>query len=143
MRLFGLQDMLPAGVELIDFSLATENKEVIDAHVEEEILPDVAKFMRTEAFAKLKEVIVYRDERNKRTIGSTSYASTYNPDVKELHDDRLFLFSEVIPAGTYEYEYYVRVTTPGKFLHLPAQASELYNPEYFGRSVSKIFTVER
>lgn len=143
MRLFGLQDMLPGGVELIDFNLATENKGVIDAHVKEEIHPDIAKFMRTPAFAKLKEVLVYADERDSRSVANSGYTNSYEPDFKELHDDRLFLFSQVLPAGSYSYEYYVRVLTPGKFLHLPALGSELYNPEYFGRTSSKIFTVER
>ena len=60
-----------------------------------------------------------------------------------MHDDRLFLFTQDLPPGTYTYEYYVRATTPGTFSHLPAIASELYFPENFGRTAGSVFRVEQ
>ncbi|MGC9361263.1 MAG: Ig-like domain-containing alpha-2-macroglobulin family protein, partial [Anaerolineae bacterium] len=55
-------------------------------------------------------------------------------DHTELRDDRAALFAEHLPAGTYEYVYAVRCTTPGTYLALPAEAYEMYFPDTFGRS---------
>lgn len=55
-------------------------------------------------------------------------------DHTELRDDRAALFAEYLPAGTYEYVYALRCTTPGAYLALPAEAYEMYFPDTFGRS---------
>lgn len=96
--LFGLEDMIPAGTELINFDLATSDQTLVAE-------------------------------------------GTFYPDFKEVHRDRLFLFSENLPAGTYTYDYYMRVTVPGTFNYLPATARELYFPENFGRTGGSLFTV--
>jgi len=106
--LFGFEDMIPAGTELINFNLATSDQT---------LLP----------------------EENESTYNNRELI----PDFTELHRDRVFLFREYLPAGTYEYTYYLRASVPGVFVHLPATASELYFPENFGRTAGGIFTVRQ
>jgi len=64
-------------------------------------------------------------------------------DHSELRDDRLFLFSEQLAAGTYEYDYYLRVLTAGEFAHLPARAWAMYTPEVWGRTGGGGFVGEK
>ncbi|MEA1936969.1 MAG: alpha-2-macroglobulin family protein [Patescibacteria group bacterium] len=108
-----VEDFIPAGAELINFNLATENKSLL---AEEQNNYDWWRG--------------YYDNRKLR------------PNVKELRDDRLFLFKERLPAGEYEYDYYVRVLIPGKFHHLPAVVSEMYFPENFARTNGRYFKVK-
>jgi hypothetical protein len=53
---------------------------------------------------------------------------------QNLRDDRAEAFSSYLWAGTHEYSYMVRATTPGTFVVPPARAEEIYAPEVFGRS---------
>ena len=53
---------------------------------------------------------------------------------QNLRDDRAEAFSSYLWAGTHEYSYVVRATTPGTFVVPPAKAEEIYAPEVFGRS---------
>ena len=53
---------------------------------------------------------------------------------QNLRDDRAEAFSSYLRAGTHEYSYVVRATTPGTFVVPPAKAEEIYAPEVFGRS---------
>ena len=53
---------------------------------------------------------------------------------QNLRDDRAEAFSLYLRAGTHEYSYVARATTPGTFVVPPARAEEIYAPEVFGRS---------
>ena len=53
---------------------------------------------------------------------------------QNLRDDRAEAFASYLWAGTHEYSYVVRATTPGTFVVPPAKAEEIYAPEVFGRS---------
>lgn len=55
---------------------------------------------------------------------------------QNLRDDRAEAFAGYLGAGTYEYVYTARATTPGEFVVPPARAEEIYAPEVFGRSAS-------
>jgi uncharacterized protein YfaS (alpha-2-macroglobulin family) len=59
----------------------------------------------------------------------------------ELRDEKVALFADYLPAGTYTYRYTVRAVQPGEFKVLPAIAREFYFPEVFGRSEGRAFTV--
>jgi len=59
----------------------------------------------------------------------------------ELRDEKVALFADYLPAGTYTYRYTVRAVQPGEFKVLPAIAREFYFPEVFGRSDGRAFTV--
>lgn len=108
-----VEDFIPAGVELINLNLDTENKSLL---AEEQ-----------------NDYDWRRNYDNNRKL---------YPSMKELRDDRLFLFKENLPAGEYEYDYFVRALIPGKFHHLPAIVSEMYFPENFARTSGRYFTVK-
>jgi len=111
-----VEDFIPAGVELINFDLATADRSLI---AEEEGNNRYYYDWR----------LRYENERK------------FNPDMKEYRNDRLFLFKENLPEGEYEFDYYVRVLVPGKFHHLPAVVSEMYFPENFARTSGRYFQV--
>ena len=61
---------------------------------------------------------------------------------QNLRDDRAEAFTSYLNAGTYEFVYTARATTPGTFVVPPARAEEIYAPEVFGRSASAIVIIE-
>ena len=61
---------------------------------------------------------------------------------QNLRDDRAEAFSPNLRAGTHEYSYVARATTPGTFVVPPAKAEEIYAPEVFGRSGSDTVIIE-
>jgi len=60
----------------------------------------------------------------------------------ELRDEKVALFAQYLPRGTYEYTYLMRASVPGEFFTMPATAYEMYFPEVFGRSDGGKFVVE-
>jgi hypothetical protein len=50
----------------------------------------------------------------------------------EQRDDRVLLFADWMPAGTYRHTYLARATTRGSFFAPPTQVSEMYHPTVFG-----------
>ncbi len=61
---------------------------------------------------------------------------------QNLRDDRAEAFASLLWAGTYDYTYVARATTPGTFVVPPSKAEEIYAPETFGRSGSDTVIVE-
>ena len=61
----------------------------------------------------------------------------------EMRDEKMVLFADYLPRGTYEYTYVIRAGLPGEFRTIPTQASEMYFPEVFGRSEGGLFTITR
>ena len=61
---------------------------------------------------------------------------------QNLRDDRSEAFAFSLRAGTHEYSYVARATTPGTFVVPPARAEEIYAPEVFGRSASDTVVIE-
>ncbi len=59
----------------------------------------------------------------------------------ELRDEKVVLFADYLPAGTYEYSYTFRATLPGDYHVLPTVAREFYFPEVFGRSDGRLLTI--
>ncbi len=59
----------------------------------------------------------------------------------EMRDDRVVLFADYLPAGTYEYTYTFRATLPGEYRVIPTTAHEFYFPEVFGRADGRLFTI--
>lgn len=116
-----VEDFIPAGTELINFNLATEDQSLIveDGRSIEDVMGS-------------EEYYWWNYENDKKL----------RPDMVEYRNDRLFLFKENLPEGEYEYDYYLRIIVPGKFNHLPAVASEMYFPENFGRTRGDYFTVK-
>jgi alpha-2-macroglobulin len=60
---------------------------------------------------------------------------------QNLRDDRAEVFAALLPAGSYEYTYLVRATTPGTFIAPPPRAEMMYQPETFGRGAGDVVVV--
>jgi uncharacterized protein YfaS (alpha-2-macroglobulin family) len=60
----------------------------------------------------------------------------------EMRDEKVSLFAQYLPRGTYEYTYLMRASVPGEFLTMPSTAYEMYFPEVFGRSDGGKFEVK-
>jgi uncharacterized protein YfaS (alpha-2-macroglobulin family) len=61
----------------------------------------------------------------------------------ELRDEKVVLFADYLPKGTYEYSYTMRATLPGDYQVIPTTANEFYFPEVFGRSDGRKLTIGR
>jgi len=109
-----IEDYIPAGMEIVNLDLATEQKSLI---LEEEYTKD-------------------------REYWQEHFDRSFYPDFKEMHDDRVFLYKEHLNPGVYKFDYYVRVLIKGKFSHLPAITSEMYFPENFGRTDGRYFEIK-
>jgi uncharacterized protein YfaS (alpha-2-macroglobulin family) len=165
-HLFAIEDYIPAGFELVNFSLATEDQSQIDTAgtpptsstpppPARRMLASSASYNDTFSFGHFVSTIWNRmgylwggtsavvSDFNTYAESSALVYQSLRPDFQELRDDRLFLFAQDVPAGTYRYEYYIRATTAGTFSHLPAVASDLYFPENFGRTAGSLFTVDQ
>jgi uncharacterized protein YfaS (alpha-2-macroglobulin family) len=59
----------------------------------------------------------------------------------DLRDDRVSLYAESLPPGTYRFAYLAQATVSGRYAVAPARASEAFFPEVFGRSGGVSFTV--
>lgn len=60
----------------------------------------------------------------------------------QYQDDRVIFQAPFLPAGTYQYSYYLQTNIPGSFQVRPAVAYESFFPDVFGRSDGFIFTIE-
>ncbi len=60
----------------------------------------------------------------------------------QYRDDRVIFQAQFLPAGTYQYSYYLQTNIPGSFQVRPAVAYESFFPDVFGRSQGFIFTIE-
>jgi uncharacterized protein YfaS (alpha-2-macroglobulin family) len=106
---------LPAGLEAVDTSLATTAKTGGEEEVSEnadELRPD--------------------EEEEEASPWAYRFWSPFNH--VERRDDRVVLFADHLPPGVHTATVVARATTPGDFVLKPAQASEMYAPEVFGRS---------
>lgn len=119
-----IEDFIPAGVELVNLNLSTE-----DQSLAMEIKND-GNLGRPNSE---RDYWYYRNQ----------YDDKLYPDVQEMRDDRMFLFKENLPPGTYTFDYFVRVSVPGKFNYLPIVVSEMYFPENFGRGRGRYFEIVR
>ncbi len=109
-----VEDPLPAGAEAVDPTLATTS------------VVDQEPMMRR---------IVERGERVYRWWWNWYSRS-------EMRDDKVVLFADTLPAGTYEYTYTFRATRPGAYQVIPTNAREFYFPEVFGRGAGRVLTIE-
>jgi len=59
----------------------------------------------------------------------------------EMRDEKVVLFADYLPAGTYTYQYSFRATQVGTYNVIPTTANEFYFKEVFGRADGRLFTV--
>jgi len=79
----------------------------------------------------------YWSPRGNVRIGSY-LGDTLPVDHSEYHHDRVRFFCDEIRPGTYTLRYRVRTLTAGEFHAGPTIAEEMYDPEVFGRSESRV-----
>jgi alpha-2-macroglobulin len=113
-----LEDPLPAGCEALDTSLQT-----------------------TSATIKPPELV--RPDSAGAPWWRWWWDSWWSPSHTELRDEKVALFATYLSRGTYQYTYLMRASLAGKFMVIPATASEMYFPEVFGRSEGMTFTIGR
>ncbi|HYF64334.1 MAG TPA: hypothetical protein VD886_16040, partial [Herpetosiphonaceae bacterium] len=118
-----VEDPLPAGAELIDTGLATTS--LLDEG------PDLERVRPSQ-------------EPGRGGVAVDWYWRWWNwYSRSELRDEKVALFTDYLPKGTYSYSYTMRATTPGQFHVIPTTAQESYFPEVYGRSDGRLFTIER
>jgi alpha-2-macroglobulin len=105
-------DPLPAGLEAVNSSFATASR------------------------APLKP-----PQEVEATRALPAYGGGWVFDHAEVDDDEVRIYADYMPAGIHTYRYVARATTPGTYLHPPATAEEMYEPENFGRTAQTQFTV--
>jgi uncharacterized protein YfaS (alpha-2-macroglobulin family) len=111
-----VEDMLPAGAEAIDTSLGTTS------------LLDQDPALRRQMDRGYWDDFYWR--------WWNWYSRT------ELRDEKVVLFADYLPAGTYEYTYSFRAVLPGEYQVIPTFANEFYFPEVFGRGEGELFVID-
>ena len=59
----------------------------------------------------------------------------------EYRDEEVRFYADYLPAGTYQYTYFLQANIPGEYQVMPAQAKQTYFPEVNGRSDGLKFTI--
>ncbi|TAK03620.1 hypothetical protein EPO34_00455 [Patescibacteria group bacterium] len=120
-RNVSLEYHLPAGLEPIDFSLLTSPQDV--SGEQRQCVPDWSG----ETYC----------------MSDWEYGWWWENAWKhiEQRDDRVFLFSEDLQPGIYEYDFLATAVTPGTFRVPPARAYEFYDPLANGHNEGKLFRV--
>ncbi|HEU5103811.1 MAG TPA: alpha-2-macroglobulin family protein, partial [Roseiflexaceae bacterium] len=117
-----VEDPLPAGAEAIDTSLATTSLLAPDPGLQRPVPSPVLMDAPVAApAASARPVDIY--------WGWWHWYSR-----SELRDEKVALFADYLPRGSYLYSYTMRATLPGEFHVIPTTASELYFPEVYGRA---------
>jgi uncharacterized protein YfaS (alpha-2-macroglobulin family) len=122
-----IEDPIPAGFEIVDFALATENETL-----ETLTLKNVQNAQKSGVMSGILGSLF--GGATSRNSSNMFFGATLYPSHTEQRDDRVVLFLENTTPGTYHYTYMLRATVPGIFTHLPAHISDSYSPEIFGRS---------
>lgn len=118
-----IDDPLPAGLEAVDAQLST-----------------TAAWLNVDNTAGGIDPECPGCDSNRDSVaeGGAFFSSDFR---KELRDDRVLFFIDHLPAGMYHYRYLARATTPGAFIAPPTRAEEMYTPETFGRTESRLVEV--
>jgi uncharacterized protein YfaS (alpha-2-macroglobulin family) len=123
-----VEDLLPAGLEVVDLSLRTTSLGPFQSDASRE-----AERRGTRA----NPVVNSRGWLYGRWINGW-----WSPwEHQENRDDRVMYFARVLWKGTYTASYVARATTAGTFIRPPAHAEEMYNPSLGGRSDGGVFRI--
>lgn len=144
-----IEDFIPAGFEIVNFNLSTEDQSLNTQNLESEGMSTRRSGFVANAYDSVKKV--FGDSQTAQLSYSTfnsggvylNEISTLNPTHIEAHDDRVFLYNEKLEPGVYEYEYFLRALIPGTYQQLPARAQVQYFPEIFGRTSGTVVTVTK
>ncbi|MEJ2750633.1 MAG: alpha-2-macroglobulin, partial [Anaerolineae bacterium] len=59
----------------------------------------------------------------------------------EYRDEKVVFLADFLPAGTYQYTYYLQTNIPGDYQVMPTIAREAFFPEVNGRADGMLFTI--
>jgi uncharacterized protein YfaS (alpha-2-macroglobulin family) len=110
-----LEDPLPAGCEAIDRSLKTVS-----------------------VLSEAPQMVVAEPTQEWGTYGRGWWWFSHS----EARDEKVALFADFLPRGTYEYTYLMRASVPGEYLTMPTVAYEMYFPEVWGRGDGGTFVID-
>jgi uncharacterized protein YfaS (alpha-2-macroglobulin family) len=138
-----IEDIIPAGFEIVNFNLDTEDQSLLDNSFGLESTSGQEGWLTRikNVFGGSQTAQVFYEGDYGGGYGYVEDTRKLYPTHAETHDDRVFLYVESLTAGVYEYEYFLRALVPGEFQHLPARAEQLFFPEVFGRTGGNIITV--
>lgn len=57
-------------------------------------------------------------------------------------DEKLALFADVLPAGTYQYTYLLHASLAGEYRVLPPSIRAVYLPEIYGHGEGRVYTIQ-
>ncbi len=121
-----VEDPLPAGAEAVDTGLATTSQ-----------LAPGADLQRTQPSPPSEGPIASEGPIDPFWRWWNWYSRS------ELRDEKVALFADYLPKGSYLYSYTMRATLPGEFHVIPTTASEMYFPEVYGRGDGQLLRVTR
>jgi uncharacterized protein YfaS (alpha-2-macroglobulin family) len=130
-----VEDFIPAGFEIVNTRLATEEVPIDDDIAVGESIEEYPPYYDEYADASFQDF-------GTGVIDPLSTLLPFPEVHSEYRDDRVFAFADRVHPGVYTLTYYVRALVPGTFTHLPATVSEMYQPEIFGRTGGGTFEVE-
>lgn len=150
-----VKDFIPAGFEIVNFNLSTEDQTLQDmnndgSNFKDEYYNEMGRGGTLNVFARALDRVesLFQNTQLAQLFRSRGFGGSYREEVNRLwpthtesHDDRVQLYIEHLSPGVYEYEYYLRALVPGTFQHLPARAEELFFPEIFGRTSGDTITI--
>ena len=113
-------DPIPAGWEAMDGSLATTSRAPTRAAANDG---------------------TYDDDEG--TAEMPAYGGSWVYDHHEIDDLEVRLYADYMPPGIHTFRYAVRATSPGTYVHPPAHAEAMYQPEVFGRTDQATMIVGR
>jgi len=59
----------------------------------------------------------------------------------EFRDEKVVMYADSLPAGSYEYRYTIRLGLAGEYRVMPPNGHEFYFPDVYGRGSGIIFTI--
>ena len=158
----GIEDFIPAGVEIVNQNFATEDRSLGQADDRKNadgtlgmVVPSQTLKRGSWAARELASIFSFGGSGggpvtgSKGEVSDEAYAGRESsteqlyPTMVENHDDRIFAYVGQLAPGEYVFDYYVRALVPGTYQHLPMMVSELYTPENFGRTNGELFTVTK
>jgi uncharacterized protein YfaS (alpha-2-macroglobulin family) len=118
-----VDDPLPAGLEAVDSSLATN------------VLPPA---VRGRDYSSCEDC-----DQDPGADGQVEHGQAYLSlhHRQEIRDDRVLYFIDHMPAGVTRFRYLSRATSAGRFVVPPTRAEAMYEPEIFGRTAASIVEV--
>ncbi len=114
-----LEDLLPAGLEVVDPSLNNASTGGLT-------------FRPGSYAARLAAAREAEDEDPAANSDAWRWWSGWQH--RQVRDDRVQFFARYLRPGSHSVSYLARATTSGRFVRPPAQAAEMYNPGVQGRS---------